>query len=47
VRGRHFAASIWNLNLEHDSRDEDFAAAAQWSNRLDASSGASFYKAFA
>ena len=47
MRGRHFAALIWNLDLEHDLRDEDFAAAARRRNRLDASSGASFYKAFA
>jgi hypothetical protein len=47
VRGHHFAALIWNLNLEHDLRDEDFAAVARQRNRLDASSGASFYKAFA
>src|SRR5437763_3311208 len=36
-----------NLDLEHDLRDEDFAAADRRRNRLDASSGASFYKAFA
>lgn len=36
-----------NLNLEHDLRDEDFAAIARRRNRLDAFSGASFYKAFA
>jgi hypothetical protein len=47
VRGRHFAALIWNLNLEHELRDEDFAAIARRRNRLDAFSGASFYKAFA
>jgi hypothetical protein len=38
---------MWNLNLEHDLRDDDFAAVAHRRNRLDASSGASFYKAFA
>jgi hypothetical protein len=35
------------LDVDKDSRDEDFAAVAQRSNGLDASGGSSFYKAFA